>query len=80
VRVGAHPPRPNGCERLEFGDQRAGRVEQVLGPVAAHPVLELRAVLGVAAGLGERNLVGAPSALDRQPVDLLRPGPAFGGA
>src|SRR5680860_1027048 len=37
-------------------------------------------MLGVAAGFGQRDLVRAESALDRKPVDLFRPGPAFRGA
>ena len=53
-------------------------VEQLLGPVAAHPRLEQREVLRVRrATLGERHLVRAPRALDRQAVDLLRAGPAL---
>ena len=71
---------PCGREGLQVGDQPPGRVEQLLGPVAAHPLLEQRAVPGVGAGLGQRHLVGAQGALDREAVDHLRPGPALRGA
>ena len=80
VRVGAHPACAVRCEGGQLGDEPPGGVEQLLGPVAAHPLLELRAVLGVGVGLGQRHLVGAPGALDREAVDDLRSGPALRGA
>ena len=79
VRIGAHSPRADRCECLKFRDQPAGRVEQLLGTVAAHPLLELRAVLGVGVGVGQWDLVGAPRPLDGQPVDDLGSGPSLGG-
>ncbi len=53
--------------RRELGqvrDQGAVVVEQLLGPVAAHPRLEGGPVRGVRADLGERHLVRAQRALD----------------
>ena len=80
MRVGAHPPVPRGASACKLRDQPSALVEQLVGPVAAQPLLEQLAVLGVAAGLGQRDLVGAEGALDRDAVDLLRPGPALRGA
>ncbi len=77
VRVGAHPPGPVGAKARSSGRSRPVVVEELLGAVAAHPLLELRAVLGVGAGLGQRHLMGAEGPLDREPVDHLRAGPAL---
>ena len=55
----------------------AALVEALLGPVAAHPLLQHRQVLGVLAHVAERHLVGAEGALDLQAVDLARAGPAL---
>ena len=52
-------------------------VEELLRPVAPHPLLEQRDAVGLLAHVGERDLVRAPRALDRQAVDLLRPRPAL---
>ena len=73
--VGAHPPATDGRELPELGHEAAALVEQLLGPVAAEPLLELPEVLRVVAHLRERHLVGAPRPLHRPPVDLLRAGP-----
>ncbi len=80
VGVGAHAPVARRGEGGQLRPQAALLVEQLLGPVAAHPGLELLQVLRVGAGGRERNLVGTPRALDRQPVDLRRAGPALGAA
>jgi hypothetical protein len=78
--VGAHPPGAQGRQRLEFRHEAAGLVEQVLGLIAAQPVLELPQVRRVLVDAGQRHLVGAPRALDRMAVDRLRPGPTLGRA
>lgn len=54
-------------------------VEEFIGPVRAQPALQLPQVLRVVADPGQRDLVGAPGALDGQSVDLGGPGPALGG-
>src|SRR5713226_10024662 len=40
VRIGAHSPRTDGCKGLQFRDEAAGLVEQRVGLIAAHPLLE----------------------------------------
>ena len=77
VRVGAHPP---GARRrlLAHRLHRSAVVaEELVGGVRAQPLLELRAVLVVLPGAGQRHLVGPPRALDRLAVDLRRAGPAL---
>ena len=75
--VRAHPPRAGGRQGRELREEAPLVVEQLVGPVGAHPALEDRAVLRVRADLAHRDLVRAPGALDLVPVDLLRPGPAL---
>jgi len=65
---------------LQVRAQRAGFVEQLLGPVTAHPLLENLQVFGILAHVRDRHLVGAEGALDRLAIDLLGAGPALGGA
>ena len=78
VRVGAHPAIAPRRQLGELRDERAVLVEQLLGPVAAQPGLEQGQVGRVRPDLGERHLVRSPGPLDREPVDLLRAGPALG--
>ena len=80
VRIGAHPARPRRRQRGQFGFKAAGRVEQLLGPVALHPAFEDAHVLGVAPNLAHRHLMRAPVAFLALAVDLLRAGPALRGA
>ena len=93
ARVRAHSPVALRWQRRQGRDQGAAGVEELLGPVALQPVLELLEVGEVRSGLGERHLVRAPRALRRLPVDLLgarpplrrahhdhRPARAFGPA
>jgi hypothetical protein len=47
VRVGAHAPLPLGCQRRQLGTEGPALVEQLLGLIGAHPLLELREVLGL---------------------------------
>ena len=77
MRQRAHAQVAVRRERRELGDERAALVEELLGPVAAHPPLEQREVLGVLADAAERHLVGAEGALDLDAVDLVRAGPAL---
>ena len=78
VRVCPHPALPGGGQRAELWAQGAALVEQLLGPVAPHPLVELCQVLGVGAHGRQRHLVRAVGALGRQAVHLLRAGPALG--
>ena len=57
--------------------QPAAVVEQLLGPVAAQPVLEQGEVVRILTDVGHRDLVGAPAALGRKTVDVLRARPAL---
>ena len=77
VRVRAHPPAAARRQLTELGNEAPFLVEELLGPVAAQPVLEHAEVVGVVADARDRHLVRAPGSLDRQTVDLLGAGPAL---
>ncbi len=72
-----HPARPLGRQRRQFGAQRAGVVEQLLGTIGAHPRLELLPVPAVGADVSQRHLMGAEAAFGRKTVDDLGTGPAL---
>ena len=57
VGICAHAALPLRRERLQLGDERAGVVKELLGVVAAQPLLKLHEVLGVVHG--DRHLVRA---------------------
>src|SRR5262245_32426470 len=78
VRVGAHPPPALGGERSQLGYKAATRIEQFLGPVAAHPVFQKLQMLRVVTHIGTRYLVRSPEALDFVPPDFLGSRPALG--
>jgi hypothetical protein len=78
VGVGAHAPLAPRRQLPQLRDQAPRLVEELLGPVAPHPLLELLHVLGVLARSGQRNLVRAVAALHPVAVDDLGPGPALG--
>ena len=50
VGVGAHAAVPLGGQGLELGDQSAVLIEQLLGAVAAQPLLQLLDAAGGAVG------------------------------
>jgi len=75
VRVRAHPPMTRRRQRAQPLDQPPLLVEELLGPVGPHPRLELPAMPVVVPGGGQRDLMGAPGALDLHPVDAVRAGP-----
>ena len=77
VRVGAHPAIAGRGLSGQLRQQPAFRVEELLGPVAAHPVLEAPKLVGTFSDAGEGHLVRAPRSLDRNAVDLSWPSPAF---
>ena len=82
VRVGAHAPLARRAPaRRARARSRPVCVEQLLGPVAPHPLLRAAATCsGLSAISRQRHLVRAQRALDRLAVDHLRPGPALGRA
>ena len=59
VGVGAHPPLSLGGQLRELRPERAPLVEELLGPIALHPLLEEPHVVGPVAHIGERHLVRA---------------------
>ena len=77
VRVGAHPSIAGRRLSGQLGQQPAVLVEELLGPVAAHPLLEPASLVFAVPNSGERNLVRPPRSLDRNAVDLSRAGPAL---
>jgi len=77
VRVRAHPTLAARRQLRQVWHEAALTVEELVGPVAAHPVFEHAHVLAVRPHVGHRHLVGAPCALDRKAVDLARPRPAL---
>ena len=77
VRARAHAQLARRRQRGQLRDEHAALVEELLRPVAAHPLLEQLDVSLVAADIRHRHLVRAPRALDRLAVDLLRARPAL---
>src|ERR1022692_3793592 len=80
VRVVAHAPLAFGRQFPEFRNERAASVEQLLGPVALHPVFQHLQVGGLGGQLGERHLVRAEGPFDLDAIHHLWSGPAFGRA
>ena len=80
-RTGLAPIRrsPSGARRAISARSRPS-VEQLLGPVAAHPRLELPQVVGVLGQPRQRDLVGSVRALDLLAVHHRGAGPALRGA
>ena len=76
VRIRAHPPRPDRRQVGELRLEPARRVEQLLRPIALHPLLENADVLGLV-HVAHRHLVTAPVALAELAVDLARARPAL---
>ncbi len=80
MRVGAHAPTARRRQGPELGHEPAAWIEQLLGPVAAHPVLEELQVRRIVAHVGEGHLVRAPGRFHFVTLDFLRPGPPLGRA
>ena len=78
MRVGPHPALALRGQLPQLGYEPAALVEELLGPVTAHPGLEDFEVLGVLGRLGERDLMRPVSPLDRQAIDYLGAGPTLG--
>ena len=78
VRIGAHPPVPLGGQLGQVRHEAAVGIEQLLRPVALHPVFQLPDVLEVIGVDQQRHLVGPERALDLQAVDDFRARPALG--
>ena len=77
VRVGAHPAIAGRGLSGQLRQQPAFLVEELLGPVPAHPILEPAQLVRALADARERHLVRAPRSLDRDAVDLAGASPAF---
>ena len=71
VGIGAHAPFAGGRKLPEFGNQRALLIEELLRPIAAHPLLDDPQMLGIGLHVQHRNLVGSPEAFDSVAIDLL---------
>ena len=80
VRIGAHAAGAAGGQVGQLGLEPAVIVEQLLGLVALHPLLEEAHVGRVLVHLSHRHLVRAPVVLRALAVDLLGTGPALGRA
>ena len=76
VRVVAHPAVALRSQLGQFGLEPALGVEQLLRPVALHPLFEDADVLGLV-HVAHRHLVAAPVVLALLAVDLRRAGPAL---
>ena len=82
VGVGRNAAVAGGGQFLQFGDQGAVFVKQLLGMVAAQPFLDLFQVfllMGGAQGDINGHLMGAEGALDGLAVHHLGAGPSLGG-
>ncbi len=71
---------PLGASSASSGNELAVLVEEFLGLVALHPLLQQLQMLGLRRQFGKRHLVRAPGAFDGHAIHLLRAGPAFGRA
>jgi len=80
VRVRAHPALAPRGKPPQLGAQPAALVEELLGAVAAHPLLEHVSMSGVLARAEHGDLVCSPRAFDLQSVDLSKPRPALGAS
>jgi len=66
VRIRTHAARTCGRQRRKLRHQRAVRIEELVGTIAAQPCFELAQVLGWCSGRhGERDLMRAERAFDR---------------
>ena len=77
VGVGAHAAVAHGRQGRQLGPEGAGCGEQLLGPVAAQPVLQLAQMVRIGLDLGEGHLMGSPRSLGRLPVHLPGPSPTL---
>ena len=68
---------PSGASAAISGRSAPFVVEELLGPVALHPLFEDADVVGLRRQLRQRNLVRAERALDLHSVHHLRPRPAL---
>ena len=78
MRIGAHASRSRRREIGKFLAEAAAFVEQLVRPIASHPLVELMQVSG-RLEFRDRHLMRAPGAFNRKPVNKLWPGPALRG-
>ena len=79
VRVRTQAVVPLGGKGRQLGEEAAGGIEYLLGPVAPHPGFQDREMLEVVLDAGDRHLVGAEGPLHGLSVDDLGPRPALRG-
>src|SRR5579871_1547074 len=77
MRIHAHALSSGGSKRCKFRLEFPILVEEILRPVASHPVFEDPQVSGIAAHVIDRHLMRAPRALDGLAIDFLWSRPAF---
>src|SRR5476649_298387 len=76
MRVGSHAPMPRRGELCELLAKLAVAVEQFMRPIALQPVFEQLQMLRLLE-IGDRDLMGAPGALDGFAVDEFGAGPTL---
>src|SRR6516165_8510110 len=72
-----HPSITGWSQRGDFRGELPRLTEELLRPVAAHPLLEQPQVSGIFPHLVDWNLMSAPKSFDLLAVDLFRTRPAF---
>jgi hypothetical protein len=70
--IRTHSQLPTGRELRQLWDQRPASVEELVGAVAAKPLVEQAEVLFVPPHFRDRNLMRAPGSFHRHSVDLAR--------
>src|SRR5689334_17210164 len=78
--VSAHTAFALRSQSGQFGLERAALVEELLRPIALHPLFEDCDVFGVLVHLAHRDLVSSPEIFRSLTIDLLRTGPSLRGA
>ena len=77
VRIRAHPAISFWRDRFDLRLQSSAFIEQLVGPVTAHPIFEQFQMLGIFLDAGKRHLMGAEGSFDLHAVNDLRPGPSL---
>src|SRR5690606_17974919 len=75
--IGSHPAITTGSKRSQFRSETTSIVEQLIGPIASHPLFEQRDVFRLLVHLAHWYLVAAPVIFDLFAIDFARAGPAF---
>ena len=78
VGICSHASFSLGRKFGQFRFQASLLIEEFFGLVASQPVFQQLEVFGIARQVGQRNLMRAKRAFNRQTIDNLRPRPALG--